>query len=405
LRLCLTCGCVDEHRDCALVPAPRTGPEKVQRVQRALGDVDRQLFALKMSKEPPTRLTLLALLSAEGQLERFQAKDLADFGQKRAYNLIETALKDKRKAVEEALGDPARGLADTFSFTKKAIELVFKIQTAKLDALSFDATALAALPIHPVQAARSKGATLSAICRELDERLEETRPLDKRASGWGLKNLTALVTGKEPVEYPPELVSTGGLSVLGAIVGRGPASKRASAATQFKLLGDAFRERLYLLAANPIVLRRSSNVSQCEEAWRKHLAGPGATRWEEIKRSQQDVLAYFLGPIPDIGTKLEEALQEIAKRSRTAQLPAGLVAFEKLALEDWETLARAYFLIFEVVVADASSGEGVVWDKVVRGIVERKTGGAVDAAARASVVAEVRDAWLKRHPAGEAPKA
>lgn len=401
MRLCLTCGYVDEHRDCALVPAPKTSPEKVQRVQKALGELDRLLFTLKMSKEPATRTSLLALLAAEGQLERFQAKDLADFGQKRAYNLLETALKDRRKEVEATLGDASHSLGETFAFAKKAIELLFRVAGARLDATSFDASPLGALPIHPVEAARNKGISLARICQDVDARLEETRSLDAKVRGWSLKNLSALVGGGDPLEFPAELVS-GGLGMLGAIVGRGPASKRASASTQFKLLGDSFRERLYLLAANPIVLRRSSGVSQSEEAWRKHLAGAGAARWEEIRKAQQDVLAFFLGPIPEVGARIDESLLELAKRPRSGA-PPGLVPFDTLGSEDWETLARAYFLIYDAVVADASSNEGIVWDRVVRGLIERKPGGAVDSAARAKVVHEVKEEWVKRPP-GETAK-
>ncbi|MEZ0228048.1 MAG: hypothetical protein ACAI25_05440, partial [Planctomycetota bacterium] len=364
-----------------MILTPKTSQEKVQRVQRVLADVDRQLFAIKMSKEPPTRTTLLTLLACEGLLERAHSSDLADFGQKRAHNLIETALKERRQSVEATLGDEGRSLGETFVFARRAVELGFQVAVTRLDASSFDASPLGALPINPVAGAANHGVKLSRVCQEIDGRLDQTRPLDGKVRGWGLKNLSALVTNRDPLDFPAELVS-GGFGVLGAIVGRGPASKRASAATQFKLLGDSFRERLYLLAANSILLRRSSLVSQAEEAWRKHLAGEAAARWEKLRRHENDVLAFFLGPIPELGAKFDEALQELARRARSST-PGGLVPLDKLDDEDMETLARAYFLIYDAVVTDVGEGDDskespVVWDTIARSVVERRPGGSVD---------------------------
>jgi hypothetical protein len=238
----------------------------------------------------------MTLLAEEGLLDRFQAKDLADFGQKRAYNLIETALKDRVREMQEALGEDGKQVVAQFSFARKAVELAYRLAGAQLDASSFDATPLAALAVHPLPMAANRGVSLSVICGEIDGRLETTRALDAKVRGWGIKNLSALVAGKDPSDVPPEHMG-GGLGVLGAIVGRGPASRRASAVTQFKLLGDEFRERLYLLAANAILLRRASGVSQAEEAWRKHLAAEGGL-WDAIRKGSADLLGFFLGPLP-----------------------------------------------------------------------------------------------------------
>jgi hypothetical protein len=388
----LTCGCVDEHRDCPVVAAPRTPEEKVQRVQRALAEVDRTLFALKMSKDPPDRTTLMTLLAAEGQLQRFPSKDLTDFGQKRAYNLVETALRERRQDVEHALGESGSGLAESFAFVRRAIELAFRTAGARLDATELDASQLSRLALYPVAVARNRGVGIATICSEIEARLEETRGHDARVRDWGARNLPALLTGKDPVELPKKHQS-GSFAVLGAIVGRGPASRRAAAATQFKLLGDQFRERLYLLAANPILLRRASTVSQAEEAWRKHTSGAGGALWERIKKSETDVLAFFLGPISDLAARFDDAIAELARKPRGTARHA-LRPFEALDAEDWDVLGRAYFLIYDAIEGGGSS-DAVVWEPIVRAIVELEPGGQVNEVARRKVHGDVRARWLK----------
>ncbi|HZV01465.1 MAG TPA: hypothetical protein VFF73_32430 [Planctomycetota bacterium] len=389
MRLCLGCGHVDEHRDCPNVAAPRSSSEKVQRIQRALGEIDRTLFALKMSKAAPTRATLMELLSARTRLDQLQSADLADFGQKRAYNFVETALDERTRAVKAALGEEGDALADLFPFARRAVELSFRSAQARLDASEFDAQALSGLAIHPIQAASNRGVSLSRICGEIDEVLEKSRPLDARVRAWGMKNLPALVTGKDPVEVPADLA---GGSRLGAIVGRGPASRRASAATQFRLLGDEFRERLYLLAVNPLLLRRVSAVSQAEEAWRKHMAGDGAARWDVVRRSNVDLLGHFLGQ-GDLGARFDDMILELARKSRPAT-PASLRPAAQLKDEEWEGLGCAYFLIY--ASADESSSEGIVWDPIVRSIVELGGEGKNEELTRKAQLARVRARWTRQ---------
>jgi hypothetical protein len=203
------------------------------------------------------------------------------------------------------------------------------------------------------------------------------------------------VTGRDPLDVPADM--GGKATLLGALVGRGPASRRASAVTQFKLLGERFRERLYLLGANTIVLRFLSTLSQAEEAWKQLVGGKsGGEAWERIQKDGVDLLEFYLGGPGSLARGIAETMNVLARRSKLLARTS-LRRFDAVEPDEWDVFAKAYVFELSAIMNDLSARD-IAMPVVARALLERRQASPVDEAALASLLKTVRDTWHARTP-------
>jgi hypothetical protein len=394
MQLSLTCGHVDDHDDACprQIDIPKTSTEKAERIQRAVALALSTLSGIeKLQGNLSPSQALLRVIGAETFLQNYPQSGLESFEQKRAYNEAATKLANKRSVLQERFprGEGERFTAD-FEFAKTAVEKLFSLSARRVEAAKFDGSALEALPISPMKLPPDR--SLKAVCTELEKRLEEGRPMDTEVARWGWKNLRALMLGEDPVDED----SRGAASFLGALVGRGPQTRKMTLKTQFKLLGDRFRERLYLLGANAILLRVVSRLAQAEEAWRKHLSKDGAASWERIKSRGGELLSHILGNQDGLPGRVEDIIAARAGESKVIVL-RGLMAFEEIKADEWEAFAMAYFFELAAVVGELSSRD-ISASGVATILMERRQGVEADRDGLSRTLQHIRETWRARPP-------
>lgn len=387
MLLCLQCGRIEDHdvRCARRLPPPKSPSERAERALRAVRlALSSHAGVEKSRKATPPRVLLLRLLSAERLLEQHPAASLDSYEDKRAFNEAATKLAKARADLEATLpaGEGAR-LAEDFPFAKQAIELLFAQTCRRIEAQKFDMASIPRLlGLQP-----EPRPALADVCGAIEKRLEESRGLDEQVRALGWKNLRGLMAGLAPVEE-----KSGG--VLGALVGRS-GTARFKLQTDFKVLGERFRERLYLLGVNTIVLRVVSRLAQADEAWRRHLGkADGPARLERVKR-ENDVIAYILGPRDGEGS-VESVVAQLAASSPGVVIGA-VRPFESLKVDEWEVFAMAYFFELDAVMGGLSSRD-VGMSGVALALLDRPQGVEPDHAAIERTLQGVRDTWRARPP-------
>jgi hypothetical protein len=337
------------------------------------------------------RLAALRLASAQGVLERYSSTDLASFVDKRAHNEQQTLV---LKAIDQL---DQRALLLDYIFARKAVELLFELSLVRAECAGFDYSPLAQLEQSPVPIAREPGQKLGDVGTAIEKCLDASRGLDADVGRWGWENLPALMRGAEPVEIPVELTGGGTKALLGAFVGRGPKTRRLVAASNFKLLGHRFRERLYLLATNTLILRLVSRLAQAEEAWRRFLArDEGAERWQTIGRNGTDILEYILEHQDGNSQSAEEAVGQIGTEIGANQAKR-LRPIAELEAREWEVFAMAYFFELAAIMGDLSSRD-VGITGLAGPLIERPLRGDFDRSHLDRALENVRETWRARPP-------
>jgi hypothetical protein len=392
MRLCLACGCIEEHaKDCSLKPPPRDTPEaKAKRVQHAMAEAELVFGKVQPLVEADPAQAVMRLYFTERLLQRFSSQDLPTYNEKRAHKNLVAKIEAKRKETEARIQDGAR-LVDDMMFAKSAVELLYRLAVDCYEAVALDTTALGTLPGTPVTAAK-EGQKLGKVCAEVAQLIRQGAALDEEVISWGWANLGPLVSGREPAEIPQAFM--GGLSnYLGVLIGRGPSARRAELVEKFKDLGARFRERLYLLGTNVSLLHVASRLSQSQDAWKRVLAKEeGALRWNRVKEEKAEILRFFLGDWDSQSERVEETIARHAKTSR-GNAVVSLRPIASIEPDEWDALARCYFLEFAATSSTTTEGESVSMENVARVLLERTTGVDADGKKVAATIAAVRKAW------------
>jgi hypothetical protein len=401
MRLCTSCGTIDGHSPkCPQAELELASPRE-ERVRRAMADAEAVLASIKGSKDQ--KATVLEVLAAESRLERNPSRDLAAYDAKRAHNDLVKKLEKARVDLQVSIPDgEGQQVVEDYPFAKRAVEALWNLSLRRAESAGLEATALSKLPTYPVAAAAVRGMLPRKLCDGIEQRLDETRKLDAQVQAWGWKNLRPMIFGGEPVEVPAQFL--GGMAgYLGAIVGRGRVEKKKEATAQFKLLGRQFRERLYLIGSNTILLGVVSRLAQAEEAWKKLLAQDGAARWERIKQEGSHVFRAILGEQEGLPGAVEEVVTTMVTGSGRAVLRV-LRPFAEIGAVDWEAYSKAYFYELEQVLSESRTGEErISTEYLTRALIERRKGVEPDRAAIGKRVDVVLRAWEARPPkeAGE----
>lgn len=393
MQLCLECGRIEEHHDeCPRRPPAATSPaEKTKRVQKAMAVAQAVLAASDETAKGSAKLAIVKLAAAEGLLERYSNRDLAAFDQKRAHNDLATALAKKRDALEESSGAGRRFTEDA-RFAKQAVETLFAQALRREEARRFDSAALAKLP-RPIE---GLDRPLKKIAEAIETRVAETRSLDEKIAAWGWKNLGRLMLGLDPLEVPAEL--EGDVGVLGKL-GVGKRTRRLTLVAAFKPLGEQFRERLYLIGANSILLPVVSRLAQAEEAWRRLLAKEGgAERWERVKK-EKELLEYLLGDEPRLPAGVEDVVAMLAASSRALRV-LGLRSPSEIKGHHWEAWAKGYFLELDQVTAGDMSSDEFGTQKLAKLLIEKRQGEEPDPERALRVMERLHDTWRASPPRG-----
>jgi hypothetical protein len=397
MSLCLNCGLIENHASgCANAPTTGHGPppDKLERVRNAMTRAEALRKNCEDLASTSPRRAFLGLLSAGALLEQYTSRELVAFDEKRHHNELATRItKEREELLKELSSTGERPILEEAGFIKKALELFFNLVCARMATAEFDGTPLATMP-NPIRSASEPPVNLPAVCAEVEARIAESGNLDAEVRSWTWVNLRNLMTSREPKEIPQDRVGSSVTGVLGALVGRGNTTRRLSAIGDFKRLGDLFRERLYLIAANGILLRVRSRLAQAEESWKRHLGGGGLTRWEHVQREGFDIIEYYLGspPTPSVETAFTEAARGAGRLSVT-----GIRSFADIEPDEWDVFAKAYFFELTALMDDLSSRD-VALSNVAPALIERKPGVPVDTPFLAMVLKTVREAWHARPP-------
>jgi hypothetical protein len=388
MQLCLECGRVEEHTEaCPRRPlAPTTPAEKQKRVQKAMGVAQAVLLAAGAT---PPKVAILKLLAAESLLGRYPSGDLPGFAEKRAHNELVTAVTRRRSDLEASSG-AGRRFSEDAAFAKGATAALFAQALRRAEERGFDRSALGRLKVTPMA---DLDRPLKKIAAEIEERLESTRSLDAQVKTWGWKNLGRLMLGLDALEVPAELLG----GVLGKL-GVGTGTRKIELLKEFKPLGDAFRERLYLIAATSTILPVTSRLANAEETWRRLLGTDGGLeRWERIKKEERELLEYFVDVDPRLPAGVEEVVALLAARSPALSV-LGLRPPDEVRGVEWEAWAKGYFMeLRQISDGDMSSGEFAT-RKLARLLVERRPGESIDRDQIARVLQRLQEVWRRSPP-------
>lgn len=390
MRLCLACALIETHAS-GCPRAPQAPQDPAAATRAAMAEAESRLE--KVAEFSPAEGILL-LQSALELLELRSARDLPTFDAKRAHNELISRIKRRRSDLETNISASGALLSEEYGFAKQALSRFLDLQLRRAEARAYDVSALEKLPLSSIPVADR---SLSDIGAEVERRLDESKNLDVEVARWGWKNLRPLMLAREPAEIPPELAGGGVGSYLGALVGKGPSTRRVAATTRFKLLGKQYRERLYLLGANPPVLRVTSRLLQAEDAWKKLLGrDDGATRWSRLKEENRVVIAFFLDDELAGARDLESALASAAAESPAAVRRA-LRPFDAVEPDEWDIMAKAYMLVFASIMGGGSSRD-VGLETVAPAILQMTNGERADAVTRMQAFQSIRDVWHARPP-------